>query len=510
MALPLLPLLLSTGVRQVAKKGVSTALKYANRALTGSMIVDSVNEASKGNYEGLTDIAQFSIMGRMNKIGPIRKLDSFVATKGLEPKVGNTAFQREIVARKKDMSKPTFEKTTGGPVNTASGGSIAKPRTINKTPEPRREEVSKASRGGQMVAVDKDGNLANYSRSVGTGGAIRGQILKDGKPTGQFDYRKDHPQYKSMIADQRRQQISNKKAEAFNIRKSIADKNELSNTYIAYKKTLKSIDRETKEIETKFAKPLVAKMISKGDKVNRLFTSTTDSDMRVATIVYKEASKQGVKLDVITKPSDAQYKHAKRFVSANTKYAEVGASGVSGKGQSLMKRDINQEAMLRTMMNKKISKSGSSIGEAYYVKASGPTTTRAVKDSMNSLKSRVENIGLDIAKGEQIRNQKFRSRPPTVGDKINIEGRPTLDSRQTSTINPVKIKKYKKDRYVYNQKTGSITVQSNIPIPVKGPTGKRKYSDLTNIEMTLQVGDMRRLKVNLKEGSITRPTKPKK
>ena len=79
MALPLLPLLLSTGVRQVAKKGVSTALKYANRALTGSMIVDSVNEASKGNYEGLTDIAQFSIMGRMNKIGPIRKLDSFVA-----------------------------------------------------------------------------------------------------------------------------------------------------------------------------------------------------------------------------------------------------------------------------------------------------------------------------------------------------------------------------------------------------------------------------------------------
>ena len=82
MALPLLPLLLSTGARQLAKRSVSKGLKLADRGLTGAMIVDSVNEASKGNYEGLTSLAQASLMGRMNRVGPIRKIDDYIVTKG--------------------------------------------------------------------------------------------------------------------------------------------------------------------------------------------------------------------------------------------------------------------------------------------------------------------------------------------------------------------------------------------------------------------------------------------
>ena len=253
MALPLFSLLLSTGARQIAKRGVSKALKYADRGLTGAMIVDSVNEASKGNYEGLTTLAQSSLMGRMNRVGPIRKIDDYIVTKGLDSKPGKTGYRQIISPRKVDTSKPLFEGRTAagtGALNRESGGSIAKPRkTLDPTKEPRREAVSEAFRGGKMVPVDKDGNLANYIRSSGTGGIIRGEYLRDGKRTGIMDLRRDHPKYKDYMKQQQAQRASNKEAEAFNIRKSLMERDQSTKRYEQFKKNPRDIESEMKQMK---------------------------------------------------------------------------------------------------------------------------------------------------------------------------------------------------------------------------------------------------------------------
>ena len=91
------------------------------------MIVDSVNEASKGNYEGLTTLAQSSLMGRMNRVGPIRKIDDYIVTKGLSLEPGKTGYRQIVSPRKVDTSKPLFEGRTAagtGALNRESGGSM--------------------------------------------------------------------------------------------------------------------------------------------------------------------------------------------------------------------------------------------------------------------------------------------------------------------------------------------------------------------------------------------------
>lgn len=513
MALPLLPLLLSTGARQLAKRSVSKGLKLADRGLTGAMIVDSVNEASKGNYEGLTSLAQASLMGRMNRVGPIRKIDDYIVTKGLDLEPGKTGYRKIVSPRKVDTSKPLFEGRTAagtGAINRESGGSIAKPkrREDPAKKERRRIAVSEASRGGKMVPVDKDGNLANYMPASGKGGMILGQFLKDGKPTGKLDYKKDHPAYQDMIKQQQAQKLSDKRASEFNIRQSLMKRDQTTYSYEPFKKNPRDIESQINQMKD-FARKRIAEYKKKGDRVNRIFTTKSTSDQKLATIMKSEANRQGVPLQIETTPSKASLTAAEKFIKKNPKYAEVGASGKSGKGTFLMDRDIQQEAMLRTMMQKKISKSGSSVGSVQYVKAESPNRTFGVVDYAGSLRSRVGDISSAIARGEGLRRQKFIKRPPEVRDPEIFASRPKFDTRLPSLMNKPKVRQDKPLGIKLDPETSTLRVESNIVPPPRRTPGKQKFGGMKRSEMTYQVQSMLKLKVNIKQGTLSKSYKPR-
>tara|TARA_R100000995_G_scaffold71807_1_gene40476 strand:- start:959 stop:2704 length:1746 start_codon:yes stop_codon:yes gene_type:complete len=556
MALPLLPLLLSQGARygatQIGKKVLgrtgrkivkqtgNIASKYGNRAVTGAFYVDAVNEASKGNYEPLTDLAQFGLMGRMNRVGPILKADDYITAdrdllKNIYRKVSKPVKigPDKLVRTKTSITKKVTKDEKGSsPVFDAGQN----PNTKNFARE-NTEQFYYSTKGKKLplrtavkkkgnVFVDKEGNIATYlpadlarrgshREDSGSGASkIKGYELIEGRvktPT-----ERARPVFTDPKMN-RAEAFTRKKQELKEAYKQLETK-KFDTQLDKVDRTQAHLDYETKQIRETFA-DRVKQVAAKGDKVNRLFYSSKDpGSIKSAKIYLEEAKKIGLIVKPMTKPSKGAVDKVKiQNVVKNQQYGSAAMQNTkidtkTGKitmAESMKQTDIadrtGKKQMLYTFMHAK--RGGTSTGKAFVLKtATGDRPygifkeTASVKRNIDQMQELKERAARNMAKA----NKGYRVAPkPEVIEK-KIYAAPRRDDTNLTKIGPQKQRKFgKMEQYDIIFVDGKPQLRNPAAGP-KAPTQRAmsKYGKMTIAEQKQQVDALRKLQIKIKQGTL--------
>lgn len=547
MALPLLPLLLSQGARygatqigrkvlgrtgrKIVKQTGNIASKYGNRAVTGAFYVDAVNEASKGNYEPLTDLAQFGLMGRFNRVGPILKADDYItADRDLLKNIYRKVGPKKFVPTKTNITKAVIKDEKGSsPIFDAGQNPNTKIFAKENTQKfyysdkakklPNRIAVEKKGN----VFVDKEGNIATYlpasymrrgthEKDTGSGTSkVKGWTLIDGKLS---------KQSKTIYTDPkmtRAEAFTRKKQELKEGYKKLETK-KFETQIEPVKRTQAHLDYETKQIRNLFAER-VKQVAAKGDKVNRLFYSSKDpGSIKAAKIYLEEAEKIGLYVRPMTKPSKGAVDKVKihdvvkdqQYGSAAMQNTKIDTkTGKITMAESMKQTDIadrtGKKQMLYTFMHAK--RGGTSTGKAFVLKTATGDRPRGIFKETASVQRNIDQmqeLKERIARNMAIANKGYKvARKPEVVEK-KIYAAPRRDDTNLRKISPPKVKKFgKMDHY-------DVIFVDNIPQLVNRATGAKgpsqramsKYGKMSPAEMKKQVEASRELKIKIKPGTL--------
>lgn len=545
MALPLLPLLLSQGARygatqigrkvlgrtgrKIVKQTGNIASKYGNRAVTGAFYVDAVNEASKGNYEPLTDLAQFGLMGRMNRVGPILKSDDYITADrdllknvfrtGKKP---NQTYVTKKVIKDEKGSSPVFD--AGQNPNTKN---FARENTeqFYYSTKGKKLPLRTAVKKKGNVFVDKEGNIATYlpadlarrgshREDSGSGASkIKGYELIEGRvktPTERARPVFTDPKMNRAEAFTRKKQELKKAYKQLETRKFDTQLDKVDRTQA-------HLDYETKQIRETFA-DRVKQVAAKGDKVNRLFYSSKDpGSIKSAKIYLEEAKKIGLIVKPMTKPSKGAVDKVKiqdvvkdqQYGSAAMQNTKIDTkTGKITMAESMKQTDIadrtGKKQMLYTFMHAK--RGGTSTGKAFVLKtAKGDRPygifkeTASVKRNIDQMQELKERAARNMAKA----NKGYRVSPkPEVIEK-KIYAAPRRDDTNLTKIGPQKQRKFgKMEQYDIIFVDGKPQLVN--PATVKGRSQRRmrRYGNMPLAEQKQQVDALRKLQIKIKQGTL--------
>ena len=563
MALPLLPLLLSQGARygatqigrkvlgrtgrKIVKQTGNIASKYGNRAVTGAFYVDAVNEASKGNYEPLTDLAQFGLMGRLNRAGPILKVDDYIsADRGLlknvfrigsrGEKIRNQTYVTKKIIKDEKGSSPVFD--AGKNPNTKNfarenteefyystkGKKI--PLRIAAKKEKQLVKTGKSKIGARVRFVDKEGNIATYlpadlvrkgshKKDSGPGASkIKGYELIDGQiktPT-----ERARPVYTDFKMN-RAESIRRKKQELTEGYKKLEAKN-FETQLDKVDRTQAHLDYETKQIRNLFAER-VKQVAAKGDKVNRLFYSSKDpGSIKAAKIYLEEAEKIGLYVRPMAKPSQGAVKNVKiqdvvkdqQYGSAAMQNTKIDPkTGNTTVAESIKQTDIadrtGKKQMLYTFMYAK--RGDTSTGKAFVLKtATGDRPrgifkeTASVQRNIDQMQELKERAARNMARAN--RGYKVARKPEIVEKKIYAA--PRRDDTNLKKIGQPKVRKFgKMDHYSVIFVDGKPQLVNPATIKKARSQGARsKYGKMSIAEQIEQKNLLRRINIKIKPGTL--------
>ena len=220
------------GIKKVYNAKIP-GIKHADKVVTGAIYTDAVNEASKGNYEPLTDISQLSIMNRFNRIKPfIKARQSYSIDKDMgfaDPSAKNpikTYISMNVKGTKK-RSRSIYE---GGKRNKEFVDPNPQQAPKYKSFKKGGVAVESKIEDGIKVYYDKEGLLASkyLNPKTGMGSTNKYLNLKQGVAQRDFNQRKLNQakmQKKIMEADQTYNQVNYKydktTAEAFGEKRAI-------------------------------------------------------------------------------------------------------------------------------------------------------------------------------------------------------------------------------------------------------------------------------------------------
>ena len=220
------------GIKKVYNAKIP-GIKHADKVVTGAIYTDAVNEASKGNYEPLTDISQLSIMNRFNRIKPfIKARQSYSIDKDMgfaDPSAKNpikTYISMNVKGTKK-RSRSIYE---GGKRNKEFVDPNPQQAPKYKSFKKGGVAVESKIEDGIKVYYDKENLLASkyLNPKTGMGSTNKYLNLKQGVAQRDFNQRKLNQakmQKKIMEADQTYNQVNYKydktTAEAFGEKRAI-------------------------------------------------------------------------------------------------------------------------------------------------------------------------------------------------------------------------------------------------------------------------------------------------